>query len=404
MASSEDPTQLGERAMRDLRQPLAQWLAENVRIDEEVGADTIVEVLTVSVGGLISLRPSPDVTVTRFSPEEVESLVQRIIPMQVADAQAPDQAEMERDFQAVWFQFLAFLGDTGRWTGSQGDLETCLSLLQTEEPDLEAALALAAADVDADEEDATILTSLPVRAAAAVLAHVGEGLDVPDDEEIAADDVTAILAGFEHHVPITADDGEPQHLEDVPWLHLVVLAMIELELLETDEAETLLTPTEAAADWLQPTPGPRELRRELVGRFLLTDPETLGGGFSVAEAVMPSLFAAAMTGHPLDDEALDEVMDTLADMGPAASVVAAEEVRHRLADLAVFGVVSENAPWTVARGYWPAVAAGVAGDDDGLEDVFGDGGEEPLWLESLVDQLGLGDDQKRQIRDILGGR
>ncbi|MGI4894143.1 MAG: hypothetical protein ACRYF3_03400 [Janthinobacterium lividum] len=409
MPRAEDPTALGERAMRELKQPFTTWLTDHVQIDEEVGAETIVEVLTVSVGGLISLRPRPDATVTRFAPDEIESLVQQVIPLQVADAGAPDAAEMEQDFQSVWFQFFAFLGETGRWTGSQGDLETCLALLEIDPPDLVDALAAAAQDVDADEEDATLLTSFPVRAAAAVLAHVGEGLDVPDDEEIAADDVTAILAGFEHRIPITADDdGEPQHLEDVPWLHQVVLAMIDLELIETDEAETLLTATDAAADWLSPTPEPRELRRALVGQFVLDDPATLLGGFSVAEAMLPSVFAAAMTGHPLDEPALTEVLQTAGELGPAVEV-AVDEVRARLADLAVFGIVSERAPWTVARGYWPAIAAAVAEGADDLDDTLGGvegfgGLEEPHWLESVAGQLGIQDEQMNQIRGILGGR
>jgi Spy/CpxP family protein refolding chaperone len=82
-----------------------------------------------------------------------------------------------------------------------------------------------------------------------------------------------------------------------------------------------------------------------------------------------------------------------------------DELRERMSDLAVFGIVSESAPWTVARGYWPAIAAAAAeeGDDEGpLGDLFGEG--EPHWLENVMGQLGVGDDQMQQIRNILGGR
>jgi hypothetical protein len=393
---------LGERAMQEVGGPFAAWLDENVDVDEEVGSAAVVEALTVGAGGLLTLRPA--LTLDRLTPEDVEALTDRIIPAMVEDAGTPDPEEMVEDLEAIWYQLLTFLGDTGRWKGSQGDLETCLAMLAGEPPELTEVMAAAAETVDEGEEDETILSSFPVLAAQAVLAHVGEGITVPDDAELAGDDVTAILAAFEHRIPITADaEGEPQELEDVPWLRQVVLEMLALDLLDGED-DTLLTPGSEADGWLAPAPEPRELRRHLVGRFVLDDPATLDEGFSISDAVLPTVLASAMAGDPLDETSLDEIVDTAAVLGPAAGA-AMDELRERLADLAVFGVVSESAPWTVARGYWPAIAAAAEeedDEDDPFGDLFGDG--EPHWLEGMMNQLGVGDDQMAQIRNILGGR
>lgn len=392
---------LGRQAMADLRAPFTTWLDENVHVDEEVGPEAVVEALTVGAGGLLTLRPQA--RLTRLTPEDVDVLVTRVVPEMVEDAGTDEPEEMAEDLQAVWWQLLTFLGETGRWEGPAGDLETNLTLVAGEPPELSEVFAAAAEDVDEGEEDETVLASFPVRAAQAVLAHVGDGLEVPDDAELAGDDVTAILAAFEHPVPITADaEGEPQELEDVPWLRQVVLLMLGLDLLDGEDG-TLLVPGAEADGWLDPTPEPRELRRQLVGRFVLDDPATLDEGFSIAEAVLPTVLASAVTGKPFDDAALDALVDNAAVLGPAAGV-AVEELRERLSDLGALGLLSESAPWTIARGFWPAIAAAVEDEeeDDLLGGLFGDG--EPHWLEGVMGQLGLGDDQVQQIRGLLGGR
>lgn len=412
-----DAQATGQRAMRDLGPVFARWLPDHAELAEDVDPGTIVEALTVSVGGLLSLRPTGPGDATRFTPVEVEQLVQLVIPAQAAEVDPEDAADMVQDFQAVWWQYLTFLGETGRWSGSAGDLETCLALVDVEGGGLAEALAAAAADVTPDEEDAALLPSFPVQAVQAVLTHLGDGLDVPDDEEIAPDDVTAILASFEHPLTTTVDeDGEPQHLDEVPWLHQVVLSMIDLGIVELDEAETVMSPSAEAATWMDPTPEPRELRRALVGRFVLDDPSTLAGGFSVPEAVLPSLFAAAMSGHPLDAASLKDVVATVGDPGPAGMVeqgpagmvgdgpaaLAYEEVTDRLDELAVLGVVSEKSPWTVTRGFWPAIAAGVAEGAGEFEGMLGGDLDEGL-VDGIIDSFGLGDAQKQQIKNILGG-
>lgn len=429
-----DAQATGQRAMRDLGPVFARWLPDNAELADDVDPGTIVEALTVSVGGLLSLRPTGPGDATRFTPVEVEQLVQLVIPAQAAEVDPDDQADMVQDFQAVWWQYLTFLGETGRWSGSEGDLETCLALVDVDGGGLAEALAAAAADVTPDEEDAALLVSFPVLAVQAVLTHVGDGLDVPDDEEIAPDDVTAILAAFEHPIDVTVDeDGEPTHLDEVPWLHQVVLSMIDLGIVELDEAETVMTRSAEAATWMDPTPEPRELRRALVGRFVLDDPSTLAGGFSVPEAVLPSLFAAAMSGHPLDERSLKDVVASVGDPGPAGMVeeapagmveespdgveqgsagvaaegpiaaVAYEEVRARLTELSILDVVSETAPWTVVRGYWPAIAAGVAEGAGEFEGMLGGGELDEGLVDGIIDSFGLGDAQKQQIKNILGG-
>ncbi|WP_432537443.1 hypothetical protein [Kineococcus arenarius] len=399
MPPLEDLRDAGERALRDLRRPLEQWLHQHAGLDEEIGADGVVDALAVSLGGLLVLRPPAGAPVaTRFTPEEVEVLTGRVLPALAEQVGADEPEEVEEDFRAVWYQFLSFLAATGRWSGAPGHLETCLALLGAAETDLLEVLVQAAQDVGPEEEDAAVLASFPVRVASAVLAHVGGGIAVPDDEELSADDVAAVLSALDH----PAGEGDAPSLEDVPWLRQVLLAMLDLDLLDGED-ETALAPGEEAATWLDAEPEARELRRELVGRFVLDDPATLDGGFSVAEALLPTVLAAAVAGQPLDEAELAGLVEEVADLGPAVAA-AVEEVRERLADLAAFGVVSPTSPWTVVRGYWPAVAAGVAaeGDEPG-GGLFGEEGE-PLWFDSVADTLGLGDAQKQQIRDILGGR
>ncbi|WP_432488346.1 hypothetical protein [Kineococcus sp. SYSU DK018] len=391
----DDLREAGEHALRELRAPLQEWLRHRAVIDDEVGADGVVDALATSLGGLLTSRPGVrEPVVTRFAPEEVEVLTARVLPALARQSGSPEPEEVELDLRAVWYQFLGFLGETGRWSGTAGHLETCLAILGPAETDVLELLTAAAEDVGPEEEDAAVLASFPVRVASAVLEHVGEGLEVPDDEELSAADVAALLTAL-------GRPGQEVGLEDVPWLRQVVLAMIDLDLLDGED-ETSLTPGGEAAGWLDAEPAARELRRDLVGRFLLDDPATLDGGFSVAEAVLPTVLAAAVVGEPFDEDALDELVEESADLGPA-SAAALEEVRERIADLAAAGLVSATAPWTVARGFWPAVAAGIAAGDDEPGGLFGDEGE-PLWFDSVADTLGLGDAQKQQIRDILGGR
>ncbi|MCI2238142.1 hypothetical protein MO973_09805 [Paenibacillus sp. TRM 82003] len=398
MPALDELRETGERALRELRRPLEEWLRERAVVDEEVGADGVVDALAASLGGLLALRPpAREAVVTRFSPEEVEALTGRVLPALVERTGSPEPEEVEADLRAVWYQFLGFLAETGRWSGPAGHLETCLAILGPEEVDLVQVLQEAAEGVGPEEEDAAVLGSFPVRAASAVLTHVGEGIAVPDDEELAPGDVAALLAELDRGAP----GDEPPHLEDVPWLRQVVLTMLDLELLDGED-ETALAPGAAADGWLGADPEARELRRELVGRFLLDDPATLDGGFSVAEAVLPTVLAAAVAGDPLDEAALTELVEEGADLGPAAPA-AVGEVRERLADLAAFGLVSDGTPWTVQRGCWPAVAAAVAAEEDAPGGFLG-GDDEPLWFDSVADTLGLGDAQKQQIRDILGGR
>ncbi|NAZ88579.1 hypothetical protein, partial [Kineococcus indalonis] len=397
----DDLREPGGRALQELRAPLEQWLRQHAVLDEEVGAEGVVDALAVSLGGLRALRPSA-APATRFTPEEVEVLTGRVLPALVADADDPE--EVQQDLQAVWYQFLAFLGETGRWSGTAGHLETCLALLGPGEADPAELLAAAAEQVSAREEDAAVLTSFPVRVAGAVLARVGAGTAVPDDEEVSADDVAAVLAALGEHAPAVAagEGGAAPRLEDVPWLRQVVLAMLDLELLDGEDDE-FLAPGVEAATWLDDDEDARELRRDLVGRFLLDDPATLDGGFSAAEALLPTVLASSVLGEPLDETDLADLVEEAGDLGPAASA-AVDEVRERLDELAAAGLVSREAPWTLERGFWPAVSAGISQQaEEGPGGLFGDG-EEPLWFDSVADTLGLGDAQKQQIRDILGGR
>ncbi|MFB9376049.1 hypothetical protein ACFFKU_00615 [Kineococcus gynurae] len=417
MASVDDRPQVGDffeqgaAALAPLREPFLQWLRENAQLDEEVGAEGILEALTAGVGGLLTVRPQAQLT--RLAPEDVEALVNRVVPAMVDDVDTDDATfddedydrdEMRHDLEAIWFHFLTFLGETGRWAGSPGDLETGLALLEAEPVDPARVLAEAAEEVSVEEEDTAVLGSFPVLAARAVLEQVGAGVEVPDDAELSADSVTAILAAFDHPVPSTVDaDGEPTPLDEVPWLRQVVVLMLDLDLLDGED-ETLLAPGAEADGWLGATEEARELRRALVGRFVLEDPATLDGGVSVSEALLPGVFAASVSGQPFDEADLAELGDPSGPLGAAADL-GAQELRTRLADLGALGLMSEEAPWMLPRGLWPAVAHAVGNQGDpfegALEGMFEDG--EPVWFESVLGQLGADEQQMAQIRKMMGG-
>ncbi|WP_369053079.1 hypothetical protein [Kineococcus terrestris] len=393
------PGDLGpaDRALRDLRAPLVAWFDEWTGEDPEVDGEAVVEVFAGTLDDLLELRGG-EPTATAFTPADLELLLGRVVPAQVAASGTEDPQGVTDDLRAVWSAYLLFLEETGRWTGTPEDLAACREALHPAEPDVAEVLAAAAADVDAQQEDAVVLTSFPVRAARAVLERVGDRLAVPEDEELALPDVEALLAALDVR-PAEA----PAALEDVPWLQQVVVTMIDLELLDGDD-ETELRPGPQAPTWLDPDEEARAVRRALVGRFVVHDPDVLGGGFSVAEALVPTVLAAAATGTPFSSRTLDRLVDRAGPLGAAAGA-ALEQLVDRLGDLRAFGLVSEE-PWTVEPGLWPALAAATAEEDEEAPGPLGDlfaGPDVEQLFDAVAGSLGLSEEQKRQVRGALGG-
>ena len=371
------------RALRDLREPFAAWITEASQEHdheghdhgdhghgdhgheghdhEPVDAQELVEVLTLSLARVLRLRASPHKPVaTRFTPAEVERLV--------ADPPPPifegiTDEEAQQAILAVWQDFLEFLGDTDRWTGSPQELDECLDVLEdaTGADDVLRALLLAAEEVSAQEEDATVLASFPVRAATALLDHVGAGVEVTATGDLPAEDVARTVTSLGLPLPAAADGGQVQ-AGDVPWLRHLWTLLVDLGLLQVSAADGRARPTETAARWLAADDLGRRVRRGVVGFFALDDPAALDDEEeSPVELAMPSVLAAIVTGAEVTPQWLAQSLaGPLEDLvGAEAAGAAVGQVVERLRTLAGHGIVSASTPWTVERGYWPAVAAAV---------------------------------------------
>ncbi|MFB9376854.1 hypothetical protein ACFFKU_03405 [Kineococcus gynurae] len=415
----DDPADLGRWALAELRPELEAWLDANGGLGEDVDAGSVVDVLAACVGAVLATRDGAAPVATGFTAAEVDDLKDRILPELAAamTAELDDDAvgaavaaEIEDDLALVWWHYLRYLAESGRWTGTEAELDAVLARLEPAEPELHQALAEAAVEVERVVEDTATTGSFPMVAARVLLARVGEGIDVPAEEDLTPEQVAEVLEDVEDRLPVLADDpaadGEPRRAEDVPWLRQVLLDLVDLDVLQLDAAGTRLTPGRRAALLDGPDDESRALRRSLVGRFVLQDPDSLDGGFAVSEAVVPTMLAAAAHGRPFGDDDLEHLVERVAQLGPLADA-AADEVRDRLADLAVFGIVSAESPWTVEPGYLPAIATAaeeLAGDVDELQEVLGAMPAEfdEGMVDAVADRLGLADDQRQQIKDILG--
>ncbi len=425
MSIPTDPVQLGALALAPFRTDLMTWLEEHIDLDPEIELDTMVDVLAGTVGAVLAERAVQEPVATAFAADDIIVLRSQVLPTVVASTPTPDDGDdelligLEHDLLLLWSYFIAFLGETQRWTGSEADFTTALALLEPDEQDdadMREALATAVEEVPRQDELATLASAFPLLVADALVRLVGTGLDVPDDEFLSPEQLATVLEGLEDRLPAIEDDpaaeGELRTLEDVPWVHQVLEALLDLEVLEENDEQTRLLP---GPDLPVFTADPAQdedcldLRREIVGRFILEDPHAPSGAFSIASALLPGAIAAAATGSQLTADVLATTLSESAAVLGDMSSVNVSELADRLEELAHFGILTpRQEPWSIAPGYIPAVALTLGDLMDGDEDEDLDGllGEDIdiTELASMLTGMDFGEQEQEQLRKLLGGQ
>ncbi|MGI4894144.1 MAG: hypothetical protein ACRYF3_03405 [Janthinobacterium lividum] len=392
-SSPLDHERLARRALRDLKDPFTAWVRESSQPhdhadheghdhEEEMTPQDVLEVLTLSLGVVLYRRASASKpSATAFEPAEIERLVLDP-PPPIFDG-VPDE-EAQPAILAVWQDFFEFLADTDRWTGPTEELEACRQLLDeaTVGDRIVHALSAAVEDVEAEQEDSAVLASFPAQVVAVVLERVGSGLVLTSDQDLRPADVAAVVAALDQPLPEPSAGGETT-LEDVSWLFHIWALLIDCGLIaltvDDDVDRAALTPD--AAHWSGVDDEARDLRREVVGRWLLEDPTTLTEGESGIDLLMPSVLGAVLTEGQVDEQIISEWLEDL--LAPEDRAAAAADVLGRIADLGHFGIVSASTPWSIERGLWPAIGWALLdafsdedGDEDSDDDVDDDGDEE----------------------------
>jgi len=342
--SGPAPSDLGREALRDVGGAFVAWLAER---GVEVSPDAALGNLAHVVGVSVVLRDGAERTVgTAFTPEEVDRTVREFVPAMVRDSDLPPEAG-ETLVEAL-HDYLEFLDETGRWTGSAADYEGCHEILHEHaEPGLELDQETldAIAAVSADVEDEALLGSLPVRAAVSLFRQAREGLDLTTEDEVEA----AFLATAAE-LGLTA-----RGVEEVPWIVVVWWVMANAGLTASADDDRC-TATPPGLDLADASPEARRWRREVVGRLIRDDPRA-EGPWPVGD-VVPYLLVASVEGEVVDTGFVEGVLATVS---PDAerNRVALGVVEEHLQGLGRLGITSPTGPWTLEPGFWPAALWGL---------------------------------------------
>lgn len=338
------PSDLGRVALSDVGGPFVAWLAERgVDVSAEAALGNLAHVVGVSV----FLRDGTDRTVgTSFTPEEVDRTVREFVPAMVRDSDLPPEAG-DTLVEAL-HDYLEFLDETGRWTGSSAGYEGCHEILhEYAEPGLELDQETldAIAAVGPAEEDDALLASLPVRAAVSLLRQAREGLD-----PTAEDEVTAAFLTTAAELGLTAGG-----VEDVPSIVVVWWVMAHAGL-TASAADDRRTTTPPGLDLADASTEARRWRREVVGRLIRDDPQA-EGSWPVGD-VVPYLLVASVEGEVVDTGFIEGVLATVS---PDAQLnrSALGVVEGHLRELGRLGITSPAEPWTLAPGFWPAALWGL---------------------------------------------
>lgn len=339
------PADLGREALRETGPAFVEWLRDS---GTEVSSDAVLGNLGHVLGVVLWPRAAGRTEGTRFGAEEVERAVHDVVPLLVRESDLP--AEAADVLVDALHDYLEFLDETGRWTGSAEEFAACHEILHDHaEPGLELdqqTLDLIG-EVGAAEEDEALLASLPVRTAVSLFRQAREGLDLAGEEAVQA----AFLRAAE-------EVGRPaQSVEEVPWVVVVWWVMAHAGLVEAgDEGDDTRTSTPAGLDLADDSEAAREWRREIVGRLVRDDPAA-DGPWPVG-VVTPYLLVASTAGEVVDTEF---VRATLATVSPdeERNRLALEEVERHLAFLGSMGITGPAEPWTVERGFRPAVLWGL---------------------------------------------
>lgn len=338
------PADLGREALRETGEAFVQWLRDS---GAEVSSDAVLGNLGHVLGVTLWPRAAGRTEGTRFTADEVGRTVHEFVPVLVAESELP--AEAGDVLVDALHDYLEFLDETGRWTGSAQEFAQCHEILHDHaEPGLELDQQTLddIAAVGADEEDEALLASLPVRTAISLFRQAREGLDLGTAEAVEA----AFL--------VTAQElGRPaQEIEEVPWVVVVWWVMAHAGLLGTGEAGDRRTSTPEGLDLGDGSEAARQWRREIVGRLIRDDPAA-DGPWPVG-VVTPYLLVASTEGDDVDTEFIQGVLATVSP-DPERNRLALDEVERHLTFLGSLGITGPVEPWTVARGFWPAALWGV---------------------------------------------
>lgn len=333
------PAHGGPHRLREVRRPAAElarlrgpflaWLRTHglpAHIDPAALWDDAVDTVALATAraGLTDLHS--------WTAEQIEILAG------VADAD-------ESDVLTVLPLLLAFLGDTGRWSGTPAQLDAAIAAAEeATSPVAEVLAELADVHVDPAAEDAA-LRALPVVAQAeALLRFVVPRRPVTGTGALRRGD----LAAAAELVGVDLGGRTPRSMWDVPRLADVWSALRDVELLVLTPPEA--TPSLLAHGWLSGNPDQaRRARGLVVGGYLtalLTSRPDVPWVADPLDTLLPILAAAAV-GRPLPTiQALGDPgdLDALLDSAPggvpgsdpallgALSALPVRTLVHRLAD------------------------------------------------------------------------
>ena len=305
-----------EADVEALAEPLGEWLAEqHPDLTVEIVHEPLVFAVTV-------LRELGDTDITRFSPENLERL------LDICQEELPH--EQFALLNLVLAVALAFFTETGRWTGTEEEAEECAALVDAGlGTGLEGALELVAEDRPPLAEEDAALARLPlVREAEALLRWIGPSRKVTSTGRITRKDLAGAAAALGIDLPTAPQapqaDGQesidlgtvpdplpPRNLnaKDLPELETMWGRLEAAELVE--RKGSTMRPTPHAAALLGDDLDARvEARRDLVLEEVagLVFQCKAPGVLPVMGEIVVALLAGACTGSPADADGLDDLL------------------------------------------------------------------------------------------------
>ena len=233
--SGTAPRSLGvmraDRELASLTTVFIEWYDDGTEPGLVEEARVALKVFTAALGGYFD--SDPDATATAYRAEQLALALDRLITS-TSDADVVDHAVRSARI------FTLFLEDTGRWTGTEDELEE-LYLLFDEVESLASELPEIPEEHIPDIEPAAqleVLAELPlVRAAGSILRWLGDGKDL--DEELMPTDEDEEAAA----AALAADGAVALPVDQL-------LAVLEVSGLVGIDAESgRVAPTEEAADF-----------------------------------------------------------------------------------------------------------------------------------------------------------
>lgn len=265
-------------------------------------AEQVAEVLTASLDVVLVSRGGSSV-VTVFAPEEMALLTGGL--SEELRAVGADVAVGEELITMAWGQFMLFLQQTERWTGTPEEWHTCMDVLTGR---MSAGMpgggpagvvAEAAATVEPEVEASGLATTFTTRGLDVLLDLIGTGRPVTQTGALRLADVRTAVERLGRPVP------EVRTMRDLLWLHLLWEVAQRMQVLEVRGQRAV--PGNLAAAWAA---GSLTMRRQVV-QFAVDAtfriPAERWGRESPAGSLLPALTMGGLTGGPVDRNALDDL-------------------------------------------------------------------------------------------------